>query len=232
MNRVVLTYVKEVMPDDAGHGLDHVERVTRLADLFAKKEEASRPIVFLAAALHDVDDYKLFGAEQAENLINANLILDKIGVDSQTKEEVLAIIASMGYNKYLKGVRPNTLEGKVVSDADMCDALGSMGILRTYSYGASRGLPFFDKRIKPVRSSLSAEMYKDCKNEHSVQHFFDKLLLLPAIMMTESGKAEGIKRQKIMVDFLRSLFLEEGADEWILYLEEFYERVNDKRGYY
>ena len=117
-------------------------------------------------------------------------------------------------------IRPDTLEGKIVSDADMCDAIGSMGILRTHTYTLSKGNEFFDKTLSP-EELVDVEAYKLDKKSHSVQHFFDKLLKIPSILMTEAGQNEGTKRQLIMIDFLRELFREENATEWLRYLDDF-----------
>lgn len=207
--------------DTSGHGMEHIKRVLKLAIAFADSEGADKDIVMLAALLHDVDDYKLFGQENADNLINAHRILDKHNVEVETKEATLDIIRSMGYNKYLEGVRPKTLEGMVVSDADMCDAIGAIGILRTHAYTLSKGNEFFDKTLAPEEGLVSAVQYRVSKKSHSVQHFFDKLLKIPSILMTESGRKEGEKRKAIMVDFLRELFQEEDAQGWRDYLKEY-----------
>ncbi len=111
--------------DNSGHGLDHIERVRNLSLLFAKKERADEEIIDLAALLHEVDDYKLFGEDSAMNLTNATRILDSYNLNSAKKDKVLEIIRTMGYNKSLYGIRPDTLEGAIVSDADMCDAIGA-----------------------------------------------------------------------------------------------------------
>ncbi len=207
--------------DKSGHGMEHVYRVLKLAVAFAKKEGADCEIVRLAALLHDVDDYKLFGQEHADKLINANNILEKYSVNEETKSSVISIIRSMGYSKYLEGIRPKTLEGMIVSDADMCDAIGAMGILRTHAYALSKGDEFFDKNINPDNSSVSASRYRVSKKSHSAQHFFDKLLIIPSILMTESGKKEGKKRKTIMTRFLHQLFQEEGAQDWLEHLAKF-----------
>lgn len=207
--------------DTSGHGMQHVERVEGLAVSFAKKEGADIGTVALIALLHDVDDYKLFGKESADNLTNANKILDTYDVDKVRKGLALDAIRSMGYNKYLEGVRPATLEGQIVSDADMCDAIGSIGILRTHAYALSKGNEFFDKTQAPIDRSLSADQYRSAKHEHSVQHFFDKLLTIPSILLTESGREEGEKRKNIMTTFLSELFEEEGSHEWQDYLRKY-----------
>jgi len=214
--------VKELLGGDkSGHGMDHVDRVLKLAVTFAENERADKEIVTLATLLHDVDDYKIFDEEHAKKLLNANTILDKYNIADETKSNVLNIIRSMGYNKYVEGVRPDTLEGMIVSDADMCDAIGSIGILRTHAYALSKGNVFFDKDVQPVNESINAAEYKTSKNSHSVQHFFDKLLRIPAILMTDFGRSEGEKRKMIMVSFLRELFQEEDSQEWKKYLESF-----------
>jgi len=215
--------VKELLGANDGHGYDHVDRVRKLAIKFAKQEDADIEIVELASLLHDVDDYKLFGEECAKNLLNARKILETNNVDEKMASLVLDIIQTMGYSKSLEGIRPTTLEGQIVSDADMCDAIGAEGILRTHAYNLSRGNIFFDKTAKPLDVELSAEQYKKTSN-HSVQHFFDKLLIINNVLMTAAGKEEGAKRQKIMVDFLRELFREEGAEVWQAYLSNFLAR--------
>lgn len=214
--------VKELLGGDkSGHGMDHVDRVLKLAVAFAENEGADKGIVTLAALLHDVDDYKIFDEEHAEKLLNANTILDKYSVADETKNNVLSIIGSMGYNKYIEGIRPTTPEGMIVSDADMCDAIGAIGILRTHAYAISKGNVFFDKYIQPENGLINAAEYKTTKKSHSVQHFFDKLLRIPAILMTDSGRREGEKRRLIMVNFLRELFQEEDSEEWQKYLSAF-----------
>jgi len=205
--------------DTSGHSVDHVERVYSLSLQFAQEEQANKDIVCLAALLHDVDDYKLFGQESAENLTNARRILDAYDIDEDTKSKVIEIIRTMGYNKSLEGIRPETLEGKIVSDADMCDAIGAIGILRTHAYSASKGNEFFVKNLEPESVATSASEYRSAKTTHSVQHFFDKLLKIPSMLMTESGKQEGQKRKKIMDDFLAELFREEDAKVWQDYLK-------------
>ncbi len=206
--------VAELLNKDDGHGFDHVLRVGRLALRFAEKEGANTEVVELATLLHDVDDYKLFGEDSAHSLPNATTLLEKYNTLPEVKEQVLGIIATMGYNKYLDGIRPGTLEGRVVSDADMCDAIGAEGILRTHAYALSKGNMFFNPDLPPERAIKNAASYRAGSSGHSVQHFFDKLLIIPSIMMTAAGQEEAQKREKIMVDFLEELFREQSADEW------------------
>ncbi|MCL2037703.1 HD domain-containing protein [Candidatus Saccharibacteria bacterium] len=221
--------VQEILGNDqSGHGFDHVLRVRDLALDFAEVEGADKEIVELAALLHDVDDYKLFGKEAAKTLPNARRILTENNIDEETATKVLEIISTMGYGKSLEGIRPTTLEGQVVSDADMCDN-GARGILRPHAFGLAHRQVFFDRTIPPPSdSNISPEKYQASKKEHVVQHYFNKLLRIHLILLTDAGRAEGAKRYQTMVEFLRAFFREEKADDWAKYLEEFIKELEEK----
>lgn len=206
--------------DNSGHGNDHIDRVLDLSLRFAQKEDADIEIVSLIALLHDVDDYKLFGRENAENLTNATRIMNEANVQDNIQIQVLTSIKSIGYSNLLKGIRPVTVEGKIVSDADMCDALGVNGILRVYKYSMKNGKPFFDRNIFPIEDMTAEQYTKKCADS-SVCHIFEKILKLKDLMMTDSGKEEAQERHKIIVDMLYHLFEEENAQEWIDYLNEY-----------
>ena len=135
--------------DNSGHGMEHINRVLELSLRFARQEKANQEIVSLIALLHDVDDYKLFGNDNAKNLTNARRIMAECKVDKGTQEKVCLALSNIGYSKRLKGDYPTTIEGKVVSDADMCDALGANGIIRTCVFGIKNGRAFFNKDIFP-----------------------------------------------------------------------------------
>lgn len=198
--------------EGSGHGADHSERVERLALAFAQTEKADGTLVSLIALLHDADDYKLFGKENAEALPNARRILALAGAQEEAAEKVLSEIKRIGYSKALKGIRPQTPEGKCVSDADMCDALGANGILRAYAYGAAHGRPFFEP-APAAREHMSADEYVNGGTSSGVGHMFEKILRLKKYMLTPSGKAEAELRHAATVDFLDELFREEGAEE-------------------
>lgn len=206
--------------DDSGHGMDHINRVLNLSLKFAKKETANKDIVSLIALLHDVDDYKLFGEENAENLTNAKSIMNKANVSNDIQSQVLASLKCIGYSKLLKGFRPTTIEGKIVSDADMCDALGVNGILRVYKYSMKNGKPFFDRDIFPIENITANKYTKKCADS-SVCHIFEKILKLKGLMLTESGKEEAEERHQIIVDILYHLFDEEDTPDWKEYLDNY-----------
>lgn len=219
---------KLLCKDNSGHGMDHVNRVYNLSVKFAKKEKADILVTSLIALLHEVDDYKLFGEESAKNLTNAKMIMRKVGVDDEIQNKVVESIRRIGYKKYLSGVRPESLEGMIVSDADMCDGLGVTGILRTYEYQKAHDRPFFDRKVFP-ESSVNVGNYKLC-DDSAVCHCFDKLLRLKNLMMTEAGREEASSRHEIVVAILYHLFDEENAPEWKEYLDNFLkEQENDNK---
>lgn len=206
--------------DNSGHGMEHVNRVLNLSLKFAKTERANKDVVALIALLHDVDDYKLFGIESAENLINAKKILNQCSITDNIKEQVLNAIKTIGYSKRLKGISPLTLEAMVVSDADMCEGIGATGILRSYQYNLSHNNLFFEKNIYPTLN-MSANDYMAKKNGTVVTHMFEKLLKLKDLMLTNSGKKEAIERHNIMIEFLYHFFEEENVPDWIDYLNNY-----------
>lgn len=220
IDKVKIEVFKLLNNDNSGHGIDHIERVLKLSLKLAEQENANKEIVALIALLHDVDDYKLFGKENADNLSNAKKIMNKAKIKMEFQKQVLDSLKCIGYRKALKGLRPKTLEGKIVSDADMLDALGANGILRVYTYCLKNGKPFFDKNIFPIEDLEELKKPQTCA-ESSVCHIFEKILRLKAMMLTESGKKEAINRQQIVIDFLDHLFEEEDAWEWKEYLNKF-----------
>lgn len=211
--------------DDSGHNMEHVERVLKLSLKFAEKVHVDNSVVALIALLHDVDDYKIFGEENAKKLTNAKLIMNKVNISKEIQNKVLDSLSCIGYSKRLNGITPVSLEGKIVSDADMCDALGVSGILRTYKYSLKYGKPFFDKNIFPIED-LSQEKYTSKRADSSVCHIFEKILKLKSLMLTDMGKIEAENRHQIVVDILYHLFEEENAYEWKKYLDNYLETDN------
>lgn len=213
--------------DTSGHGIDHVDRVYLMAMRFVGElTDVDRHTVALAALLHDVDDYKLVGKEQAKRLANATAIMDRVGIDQDTQTSVKGIIHNMGYSKALHGVRPASIEGMIVSDADMCDALGAGGMVRCLQYALSdkgSGI-IFDPAIWP-NVDISHETYTSTTGVHDtdsfVNHHFEKLLKLPSMMMTEPGRREAVARREVMVQFLSAYFKEQDRPEWNEFLKRY-----------
>ena len=214
------TQVEEILKNDkSGHGMEHINRVLSIAQTIAKTEECDKEIVYLTALLHDVDDYKLFGEDNQNNLTNTNKILTTINIDSDRKEKIIKNIKEIGFSTRLKGIFPSSIEAKIVSDADMCDAIGAIGIVRTHQYCATHNQPFFDKKTFPTVQT--AENYKKTGSLTAVCHFFEKILLLKDFMLTKKGKEIANSRHEFMVQFLTQYFEEEQVPEWQEYLKKY-----------
>ncbi len=220
--------VSALLGDDcSGHGMEHIDRVLELSLRFAEKENGNKEVVALIALLHDVDDHKLFGMDNALNLTNARDSMSDCNIDDDIQRQVCLALNSIGYSKRLKGCVPTSIEGKIVSDADMCDGLGANGILRTYAYNIKKGKPFFDRNVFPIEDMTSEKYMKKCPDS-SVCHIFEKILKLKDLMLTKSGMEEAKSRHQIVVDFLYHLFEEENAPEWIEYTNK-YLKVKTKK---
>ena len=178
--------------DSSGHDFDHTVRVYRMAVRIAEEEGADVDIVALAALLHDVDDRKI-SPQTCENKDRAVGFLRDNGMEMAMIDRVVRIISEISFSA-VNGT-PSTLEGCCVQDADRLDALGAIGIARTFAFGGSRG-----RRIHDPEGADRAS---------SVQHFYDKLLLLKDRMTTVTGRKLAAHRDA----FLRA-FLDEFYAEW------------------
>lgn len=218
-----LTFARECHSgDNSGHDFEHIRRVLANAEkIAAETPEADAEVVRLAAVLHDIDDYKLHnGGARAE------LFLREAGAADEVREKVLAVIEAIGFSKSGSKPRFTMIEQEVVSDADKLDAMGAVGVCRTVMYSAATGRELFNEREFP-KENLTAAEYKD-KNRsgnHSVNHFFDKLLKLKGAMQTVAGRREAERRHEFMVMFLQEFFDEVRAPEWRAYLGDYLKRV-------
>ena len=227
MEEKIIYLVNKILGNDnSGHNMKHVLNVKRLALKFCDGKNVNKDVVVVASLLHDVDDYKIVGEEKAEKLLNARKIMDLVGLDNNVKEEVLSIISSLGYRNRLKGIKPSSIEGMIVSDADMCDAIGSVGIIRAIIYAVSskgNGI-IFDKDVFP-NTKIDAKEYNAQGTTHNtdnaINHFFEKLLKIPNLLLTKEGKIEGRRRMIIMVDFLREYFRENDLENWLVFLNDY-----------
>lgn len=174
--------------DSGGHDLDHTVRVYRMAVRLAEAEGADTQITAFAALLHDVDDRKI-SPETCETLDHAREFLHSHGVDGETTNRILCIISQVSFSG---GKVPESLEGKCVQDADRLDAMGAVGIARTFAYGGSKGRRIHD----PAGEDKTT----------SVQHFYDKLLKLEKLMNTETGREMARQRHLFMEEFLQRFY--------------------------
>ena len=171
-------WVEELFASDAGgHDAEHTLRVYRTAMALAETEpDCDKTVVALAALLHDADDYKLF---QTENNANARRFMAGQGVSAETAERVCAAVNAVSFSR--NGARrPDTPEGRIVQDADRLDAMGAVGVARTFAYGGEHARPM----------------------DESVRHFYDKLLRLKDGMNTPAARAEAERRHAFLEAFL------------------------------
>lgn len=202
-----LEYIKELFANDSsGHDYFHTLRVYQTATEIARQEQADVTIVQLAALLHDVDDEKLFPETHADKK-NAVDFMTANGVDAETIRRVCKIIGEVSFAG-TDSVVPGTIEGKCVQDADRLDAIGAIGIARTFAYGGSRGRKIYDPEIRP-KIGMSKEAYRNNINSPSINHFYEKLLLLKDMMNTSTGKKLAEHRHTVM-----QAFLDEFMAEW------------------
>ncbi len=174
--------------DYSGHDVEHTLRVYNNALQIAETERhCNHLIVSLAALLHDVDDYKLFNTE---NNHNARTFLNEQHICSETVERICEIINGVSYSKN-RGSSPKSIEGKIVQDADRLDAIGAIGIARTFAYGGAHGRSIMD----------------------SIKHFDDKLLLLKNEMNTVEGKRIAQARHDYIKAFVDEFMCEINAEK-------------------
>ncbi len=197
--------IREFFKDDAsGHDDTHTMRVAGLAVRIAKEEGADIPLCRLAALLHDVDDWKFSGAMGLSG--KARELMEKHHVEKRMQERVVEIIASVSF-KGVDSVIPKSLEGKVVQDADRLDALGAIGIARAFAFGGAHGRVMHDPALKP-KLHMDEKTYMANKGT-TINHFYEKLLLLESWMQTATGQKLARGRSAFL-----STFLEEFLSEW------------------
>ena len=203
-----IVFVKDTLKNaEGGHDWFHTQRVFSNCLLISKKEEVDIFVVSLAALLHDIADSKFHDGDDTIGPRIAREFLFKQNVDSATIEHVANIIAHMSFNKSLEGdLQFTSRELEVVQDADRLDAIGAIGIARCFNYGGFKNRALFNPDIKP-NLNLSKEEYK-ASNAPTINHFYEKLLLLKDKMNTESGKNIAEKRHQFMLDYLEQFYAE------------------------
>lgn len=179
-----MNFVSDLLENNSGgHDTAHSLRVYKNAlEIAGNEPGCDMTVVSLAALLHDVDDHKLFDHENNEN---AREFLSNSGVSNEKIEEICSVINSVSFSKN-RGKKPETLEGKIVQDADRLDAMGAIGIARTFAYGGEHGRSI----------------------EESVMHFHEKLLLLKDEMNTESARKIAESRHAFLEEFLSHYYEE------------------------
>ena len=203
-----IAFVKEQLANaEGGHDWFHIERVYKNSLLISKNENVDVFIVQLGALLHDIADSKFHHGDETVGPKVAREFLFNINVDSKAIEHVIKIIENISFKGGNEIQKFKSPELDVIQDADRLDALGAIGIARTFNYGGFKNRTLFDPDIKP-NLNMSEEEYK-ASTAPTINHFYEKLLLLKGKMNTKTGKQIAEKRHKFM-----ELYLEQFYAEW------------------
>jgi uncharacterized protein len=198
----------ELRHEGSGHDWRHIERVRKLARTIGLEEGADLYVCELAALLHDLADAKIAGDEVTGQRRVRDWLATR-GAESSAIERVMEIIATMSFAG--GGRLPmTTLEGRVVQDADRLDAIGAVGIARTFAFGGSRGRLLYDPDIPP-QAHASAEAYH-ANDAPTINHFYEKLLLLRDRMNTPYARRLADGRHRYMETFLAEFYAEWGGE--------------------
>lgn len=201
-------FVKEELANaEGGHDWFHIERVYNNAMLIAKNETVNIEIVALSALLHDIADSKFHDGDDTVGPKKVREFLFEKNVDSAIIEHVIKIIENISFSSSIEKTNVfNSIELQVVQDADRLDALGAIGIARTFNYGGFKNRAIYNPEIIPNLNLTKVE-YK-ASTAPTINHFYEKLLLLKDMMKTKTGKRIALERHNYMVDFLEQFFTE------------------------
>ncbi|MDE5977410.1 MAG: HD domain-containing protein [Turicibacter sp.] len=202
----LITFLEqELGADNSGHSLDHAIRVYNNARIISNIEGGNQRIILMSALVHDVIDPKLFlnPKEQQEKLLT---FLESLGCSERELREINYVIENISF-KGGHGQVAQTLELKIVQDADRLDAIGAIGIGRTFMYGGAKGSKMYDEAILPIEFE-NEEAYRRHKGT-VINHFYEKLFKLKDLMNTPTARQLAQKRHDLMVHFV-----EEFLKEW------------------
>jgi len=192
--------------EGSGHDWWHVYRVWRTAVHIAAREPVDPYVVQLAALLHDIADWKFHGGDASVGPRVAGEWLREAGVDADTTEHVCEIVGTLSFKGAGVPSPMRTREGMVVQDADRLDAIGAIGIARTFAYGGHKGRPLRDPDAPP-RPHDSAEAYI-ANTGSTINHFYEKLLLLKDLMNTAAAREMAVRRHAFTEEFLDRFYKE------------------------
>lgn len=201
-----ITFVKnELKTAEGGHDWFHIERVYKNSLLISESEAVDKTVVALGALLHDIADSKFHNGDETVGPKKARQFLKSQHISEEITEHVVKIIENISF-KGGNCQEFNSKELDVVQDADRLDALGAIGIARTFNYGGFKNRKLYDPEIKPNLNMTSSE-YKT-SNAPTINHFYEKLLLLKDRMNTETGKQIAADRHLFMEEFIKQFFKE------------------------
>ena len=203
-----IAFVKETLKGaEGGHDWFHIQRVFNNAKLIAEGGDANDLVIALGALLHDIADSKFHNGDETVGPKIAEEFLKSQEVSPEVIEHVIKIIENISFKGGNVTRKFNSLELDIVQDADRLDALGAIGIARTFNYGGFKGRGLYDPEIEP-NLKMTKEEYK-ASNAPTINHFYEKLLLLKDRMNTETGRKIAAERHKFM-----ELYLDQFYKEW------------------
>ncbi|MCK6606970.1 MAG: HD domain-containing protein [Flavobacterium sp.] len=211
INNTILFVKNQLTHAEGGHDWFHIERVYKNALLIAEEEECDVTVVKLGALLHDIADSKFHGGDETVGPKTARTFLESQNVSEDIILHVIAIIENISFKGGNFEKKFNSKELEIVQDADRLDALGAIGIARTFNYGGFKNRPLYNPNIQP-NLNMSKEEYKNSESP-TLNHFYEKLLLLKDKMNTETGKKIAQKRHDFMVTFLSQFYAEWDGQE-------------------
>ncbi len=205
-----IAFVKEtLLGAEGGHDWFHIQRVFKNTLFIAKDEKVDVLVVSLAALLHDISDAKFNDGDETIGPEMAESFLGELKVKKKTIGHVVKIIKNMSFKNSLQKKRGRKFRSKeleVVQDADRLDAMGAIGIARTFNYGGFKNREIYNPEIAP-NLKMTKEEYKT-GTAPSVNHFYEKLLLLKDKMNTETGKQLAEERHRYMMEYLKQFYRE------------------------
>lgn len=189
--------------EGSGHDWWHIHRVRNNALHIAQAYSVDLFIIEMAALLHDIADHKLHGGDEEIGPRKAAEWMDKLDVTQHCQQQILSIMKEVSFSK---GLKPSSLEGEIVQDADRLDAIGAIGIARTFAFGGYKKREIYNPEIPPIQYK-SLDEYKKNTNP-TLNHFYEKLLLLKDMMNTEEAQKIAQNRHEFMESFLDQFYAE------------------------
>ncbi|WP_298155505.1 HD domain-containing protein [Flavobacterium sp.] len=205
--QTTISFVKEKLKDaEGGHDWFHIERVYKNSLLIAKEEKCDLLVVQLGALLHDIADSKFHDGDERIGPETARAFLSANHVDEGTIDHVVQIIQNISFKGGNFEKKFDSIELQIVQDADRLDAIGAIGVARTFNYGGFKNRPIYNPDIQPVLN-MSKDAYKN-STAPTLNHFYEKLLLLKDKMNTSTGKKLAQQRHEFMESFLSQFYAE------------------------
>lgn len=210
INQTIAFVKQRLGGDTTGHDWWHTRRVWLIAQKLADEEGADPVVTQLAALLHDIADWKFHAGDETKGVAIAQQWLGSLAVPEDVIDQVCQIIRDVSFKGAGVETGMATLEGRVVQDADRLDAIGAIGIARAFAYGGHKGREMHNPAMPPGYHE-SFEQYKASQGT-TINHFYEKLLLLKHRMNTDSAKAMAEERHRYTEDFLKKFLQEWEAD--------------------